>query len=395
MRSSIAIVLLFVFPAVSFSATIHVPGDYPTIQQAADAASAGDTILVQPGTYAPVHMTTKAIAVMSSKGAYCTIIEGDPLKFPVVSCGNGFVLNGFTVRNGHYKGGIIANGSIIRNCVITDNHSENSGGGMKIDGTTALVNNIIYGNEASDLGSTGERGGGVEIVGTGSPIILNTTICYNDSDWGGGICCTNNATPIITNCILWGNTATQNGDQIFGSGCTVTYSDVEGGWSGLGNIDANPLFVDSAAGDFHLTYTSPCRGSGNNAAAGLPNIDFERDPRVFQGIVDMGADEFANHMYCTGSFSPNGSIVGKFVGVPGTWPVGLFIGSGVLDPPSQHGWGYFYLQSPWLLFELIPIPSNGVLSIPATIPSTPAPYDIPMQALIGWKLSNLFVVDVR
>jgi len=58
-------------------------------------------------------------------------------------------------------------------------------------------------------------------------------------------------------------------------------------------------------------------------------------------------------------------------------------------------WGEFYLESPWLLFPLVPIPSDGVLVIPGTLPSTPAPYDIPMQALIGWELSNLFVLKVR
>jgi len=73
----------------------------------------------------------------------------------------------------------------------------------------------------------------------------------------------------------------------------------------------------------------------------------------------------------------------------------LFIGSGIMDPPMQHSWGDFYLESPWLLFPLVPIPADGVLVIPATLPSTPAPYDIPMQALIGWELSNLFVVEVR
>ncbi len=109
----------------------------------------------------------------------------------------------------------------------------------------------------------------------------------------------------------------------------------------------------------------------------------------------MGADEFYKHLYCTGDFTPNCSMEGKFIGLPATWPVGLFIGSGVLDPPLQHKWGEFYLEAPWVLFPLVQIPADGVLVIPATLPATPAPYDIPMQALIGWELSNLFVLEVR
>ena len=42
------------------------------------------------------------------------------------------------------------------------------------------------------------------------------------------------------------------------------------------------------------------------------------------------------------------------------------------------------------------IPVNGVLVLSATIPPSPsAPYDVPMQALIGHSLSNLSVLEVR
>jgi hypothetical protein len=75
------------------------------------------------------------------------------------------------------------------------------------------------------------------------------------------------------------------------------------------------------------------------------------------------------------------------------------MGADVLEPPLPTVWGYFHLQSPWLLIPLVPIPANGVLVLPATIPASPsAPYDLPMQALIGLQpdsLTNLFVLEVR
>jgi hypothetical protein len=71
----------------------------------------------------------------------------------------------------------------------------------------------------------------------------------------------------------------------------------------------------------------------------------------------------------------------------------------VLDPPQSTAWGNFFLQPPWLLLPLVPIPAEGVLILPATIPmSPPAPYDLPMQALIGLdpdSLTNLFVLEIR
>ncbi|MHC4942791.1 MAG: hypothetical protein ACYTG7_07195 [Planctomycetota bacterium] len=115
--------------------------------------------------------------------------------------------------------------------------------------------------------------------------------------------------------------------------------------------------------------------------------------------MDMGADEFYTHLYVTGDKSPGGSIQGKLVGLPGTSSVGLFFGSGILETPLPTAWGGFHLQAPWCLIPLFPIPADGVLKLPALIPHTPpAPYDLPLQALIGLSpdsLTNLEVLEVR
>jgi hypothetical protein len=199
----------------------------------------------------------------------------------------------------------------------------------------------------------------------------------------------------IANSILRGNVPHQidyAGDP------RVYYSNVQGGWPGSGNIDQDPAFVDASNGDFHLTHPSPCRNAGDNGFIFI-QLDFEGDPRIAGGLVDMGADEFYTHLYVTGSKTPGGSIEGKLVGLPGTSPVGLFFGSGVLDNPVQTAWGFFRLEHPWFLVPLIPIPGDGVLMLPASIPLSPAaPYDVPMQALIGLtstSLTNLEVLEVR
>jgi serine protease len=97
--------LLAALGANASGATIHVPADQPTIQQAIDAASPGDTVLVSPGTYFEhINYEGKAITVRSEQGAAQTIIDGDNTGFPVVTFENGETtisrLSGFTIQHG-------------------------------------------------------------------------------------------------------------------------------------------------------------------------------------------------------------------------------------------------------------------------------------------------------
>jgi formylglycine-generating enzyme required for sulfatase activity len=102
------------------------------------------------------------------------------------------------------------------------------------------------------------------------------------------------------------------------------------------------------------------------------------------------------HFYCTGELTPGSIVKGKIVGKPGTTPVGLFLGFSLLDPPMNHMWGLFHLNSPWFLIgPLGMIPKDGVMTLGATLPSTSGPYDVCFQALIGDELSNAFIMEVR
>jgi putative cofactor-binding repeat protein len=156
-----------------------------------------------------------------------------------------------------------------------------------------VYNNLIVSNQALDAG------GGIYSRYDAS-VIHNNTIFNNSSARGGGIYVLtfSNLPPIIYNSIIWGNTAPLGNsiylDPAAGSTAEITYCDVQGGWIGTGNINADPIFVTAPFGTYCLSQTiagqpfqSPCVDAGNPASpmiTGTTRTDGAQDA----GIVDMG-----------------------------------------------------------------------------------------------------------
>ena len=150
----------------------------------------------------------------------------------------------------------IINNRIFDN--VVEGKKGSYGGGICLyGGLDQLVkNNVIARNKALS-------GGGLEFytetATTRAPNMLNNTVTSNEPTGadGGGIHIRGPWTPIIQNSIVWGNGGS---NQISGSG-NVQYSDVEGGYSGNGNIDVNPRLADTLS--FSLSDTSQCVDAGN------------------------------------------------------------------------------------------------------------------------------------
>jgi hypothetical protein len=192
----------------------------------------------------------------------------------------------------------------VTDCIFSGNSSYYEGGGMcNYDHCSPTVINCIF---SGNSGPQGNGGGGMFNYSYSSPTVTNCTFTGNSASYGGGM--SNNfwCNSTVTNCIFWNDTPDEISDDWF-SWPTVTYCCVQGGYSGTGNIDADPLFVDPGNDDFHLTYASPCIDAGTNSAPSLPATDFEGDPRIVSGdgrcvvllgspppgaTVDMGADEY-------------------------------------------------------------------------------------------------------
>ncbi len=166
-------------------------------------------------------------------------------------------------------------------------------------------------------------------------------------------------------------------------------------------IDVDPLFVDPARDDYHLTWNSPCRDSGNSFLFGMPPTDFEGDPRIALDAVDMGADEFHFHLYAIGIVTPGETITIRAVGVP-SMSVKLYAGLLGSDPLwTQHG--PFYLQWPPEWTGLLgKTEGDGILDWNVTVPTTWSFGEVHhLQALVGpWggaytRLTNLMTLRVE
>ena len=129
-----------------------------------------------------------------------------------------------------------------------------------------IANNLIHGNSS-------ESGGGVFLEDSGS-FINNTVVNNSGSLFGGGIF-SNGSSYAISNSIVRDNNAPATPDISGAASLSITYSNITGGASGTGNIDADPLFVDPSMSDYRLQAGSPSNDAGSNFL--LPNDELDLD----------------------------------------------------------------------------------------------------------------------
>ena len=230
----------------------------------------------------------------------------------------GKVYNCMITGNSAGSDGGGAHGSTINNCTINWNSAVEDGGGAY----ASIINNCMIRNNMADNGS-----------GTFGGTNNNCTISGNTAGSDGG----GTFDGIINNCIIWDNSAFTNHN--FSSG-TIIYSCSSPLPSGERNISDDPQFV--SVSNYHLLATSPCINAGTNAYAPMP-YDLDGNPRIVNGIVDMGCFEFNKYHYVSldgGHVSPFTSwataATNIQAGVNATWQgEALVISNGVYFPSAE------------------------------------------------------------
>jgi len=282
--------------------TLHqVPLDFATIQAAIDGAADGDTVLVYPGTYVEnINFNGKNIVLESTGGSSETIIDGGS-SGNVVSIinGEGFgtVIKGFTIQNGgstNFGGGIYCLGSnpTLQDLIIKNNTVLTSGGGICCNNSSPTIKNVVITNNHSD-----EQGGGVFCDWGSDPVFVNVTIYGNYAAINGGAICSFVSNPSFINSIIWNNSTVSGLDIYNGSDqniypISLSYCNAEEDWSGTGNINEIPEFVDAENCDYHLFDFSPCIGAGIDSSIVI-GVDLDGDQRPYPigSSPDMGAYE--------------------------------------------------------------------------------------------------------
>lgn len=205
----------------------------------------------------------------------------------------GTVTNCKIVRNQAIVGGgvYIDRVGTVTHCFIAKNHALYDGGGIKNFSPNAPPTDPPVVSDCAIVANTSDSAGGGVSCGGDQILIVNCTFNGNVADSG----CALSAPDVVANCIIWGNQE----PQLSGISGDYNYCIIEGGESGPGIIDADPLFVDpdgpddipgNLDDDLRVRLDSPAVNAGSNSYV-ISTTDFDGNPRVQDGVVDIGAFE--------------------------------------------------------------------------------------------------------
>lgn len=204
------------------------------------------------------------------------------------------------IGNSAKEGGGMYNGMSAKphmtNVTFSENTAKTLGGGMANNDSSPVLVNITFSGDTA-----GEYGGGMcNFYTSSSPSLTNVTFTGNEAPHGNAICNVGGGFKLV-NGIVWGNTGAP--EQIYNDHIVpdITYSDIEGGWTGMGNINVDPHFgvfgyYDSPTQVYSLLAGSPAIDKGSPTEC--PATDQTGFARPGDGdgdgkaLCDMGSFEY-------------------------------------------------------------------------------------------------------
>jgi hypothetical protein len=316
---------------------VAVLGGFVGTESEPDLRDPGSAVTVLDGQGNSYHVVT---------GADRAVIDGF-----TVTGGNASGNVSQSSNGGTFSGGGMFNAGVapeIRNCLFIGNTASFNGGAIfNEDSDPLIVDCVFEGNTASFGGAIDNRdssptvvnakfqnntatvsGGAVANFG-GSPVFINAVFSGNRSEQVGGAVLSNTSDGIFTNSSFIGNSAGLSGGGIgtwegrvsltnsilwdnrvmgddgdwnsvsnVGGIVKVSYSIVQGGYAGTGNLNEYPGFTQNGhwdvddywvEGDYHMSSVSPAVDSGTDSSA--PNFDADNNPRPQALAHDIGAYE--------------------------------------------------------------------------------------------------------
>lgn len=185
------------------------------------------------------------------------------------------ILSNCVIKNNHTigtvstaeGGGVYSfRGGKIINCKILNNYSNNFAGGVALNDTSLLINSIVANNEAF--------GTGYGVRAMNHSIVINTTIVSNKSANSNGALYLYGSSSCINN-IIWGNTGIGSlsivEDHVSN---TISYSAIEGGYSGVGNLVLSSDNDGDNANFNYPRFINPGTTTGNISNASLLNSNW-------------------------------------------------------------------------------------------------------------------------
>jgi len=226
-RTLILILVTCLLTGGAIGDMLHVPGDHDTIQDAIDASSEGDTILIGPGRWMErLDLGGRSITLKGSTGPDATIVDGTGKgRAPTLTCDDGennatrivdLTLVGGKGKNmiprGEIQGGgvlVVDASPIFIRCMIRDNHAQyGSGGGASIMGGSPIFIDCTFKENRSD-----HIGGGL-LVKEGQPRFINCTFTGNVAPTGAGLYAWRDTTSSFLGCRFLENEAEGHGGAV-------------------------------------------------------------------------------------------------------------------------------------------------------------------------------------